>query len=51
MGELSYEEIVSMIVRVYNRIFNNGIGEHKDKLMECATQIYIAQMNKRTEGR
>ena len=48
MAEMSYGEIVNMIVRSFNNLFNNGIGDEKKTLMECATKIYIAQMNKRT---
>ena len=44
MGNKSFSEILSMVVNACNREFYSGIKELKKTVLECATQIYIAQM-------
>ena len=48
MAEKSFEEIVRMIFHAFNNTTNSGIYGEKEAVLECATQIYIAQMNTRT---
>ncbi len=48
MADMSFDEIVSMIFRTFNKHTNSGIYGEKKTVLECATQIYISQMNTRT---
>lgn len=41
---MSFDEIVSMIIKSFNRHYNNGTSGMQDKVMECATQIYVEQL-------
>ena len=41
MDNKSFEEILRMVASACNSIFYTGT---KDTILECATQIYIAQM-------
>lgn len=47
MAEMSYDEIMKMIIKACNNCFYSGVGvkDEKKTVIECATQIYIAQMN------
>ena len=45
MGEKSYNEIMQMIIGACNNNFYSGAKDEKKTVIECATQIYIAQMN------
>ena len=48
MAEKSYDEIMRMIINACNNNFYSGAKDEKKTVIECATQIYIAQMNTRT---
>ena len=48
MGEKSYNEIMQMIIGACDKNFYSGAKDEKKTVIECATQIYIAQMNTRT---
>ena len=50
MEKKSFAEILSMVVSACNREFYRGAKEMEDTAVECATQIYIAQMNTTEEG-
>ncbi len=41
---MSFDEIVAMIIKSFNKRYNTGTSDVKDKVLECATQIYIEQM-------
>ena len=45
MAEQSYDEIMRMIINACNNNFYSGAKDEKKTVIECATQIYIAQMN------
>lgn len=40
----SFNEIVTMILNACNHSFYSGTKDIKSTVVECATQIYIAQM-------
>lgn len=44
MQNKSFEEILEMISRACNSVFYTGTKDIKGTVLECATQIYIAQM-------
>lgn len=48
MAEKSYDEIMRMIINACNNHFYGVAKDEKKTVIECATQIYIAQMNART---
>ena len=48
MAEKSYDEIMGMIINACNNYFYSGAKDKEKTVIECATQIYIAQMNTRT---
>lgn len=48
MTEKSYDEIMGMIINAGSNYFYSGVKDEKKTVIECATQIYIAQMNTRT---
>lgn len=48
MAEKSYDEIMRMIINACNNHFYDVAKDEKKTVIECATQIYIAQMNART---
>lgn len=48
MVEKSYDEIMRMIINACNNHFYGVATDEKKTVIECATQIYIAQMNTRT---
>ena len=48
MAEKSYDEIMRMIINACNNHFYSGAKDEKKTIIECATQIYIPQMNTRT---
>ena len=48
MTEKSYDEIMRMIINACNNHFYSGAKDEKKTIIECTTQIYIAQMNTRT---
>ena len=41
---MSFDEIVAMIIKSFNKRYRTGTSDAKDKVLECATQIYIEQM-------
>lgn len=41
---MSFDEIVAMIIKSFNKRYSTGTSNMKDKVLECATQIYIEQM-------
>lgn len=43
---MSFDEIVAMIIRSFNKRYSTGTSEVKGKVLECATQIYIEQMKR-----
>lgn len=45
MAKKSYNEIMQMITNACNEHFYSGAKDVKEIVIECATQIYIAQMN------
>ena len=45
MVEKSYDEIMRIIINACNKRFYSGAQDEKKTVIECATQIYIAQMN------
>lgn len=48
MAEKSYDEIMRMIKNACCNHFYSGAKDEKKTIIECATQIYIAQMNNST---
>ena len=50
MAKKSFSEILSMVVSACNKEFYRGASDITDTALECATQIYIAQMNIEQEG-
>lgn len=46
MPDKSFTEILSMVASACNREFYSGTKEIKEVVLECATQIYIAQMQR-----
>lgn len=44
MAKKSYDEIMRMIISACNNYFYSGAKDEKRTVIECATQIYIAQM-------
>ena len=48
MAEKSYDEIMRMIINACNNHFYSGAKGEEKTVIECATLIYIAQMNTRT---
>ena len=48
MVEKSYNEIMRMIINACNNYFNSDAKDEKKTIIECATQIYIAQINTHT---
>ena len=52
MEHMSYKEILLMIENACNKCWYNGSGSDGRKtVIECATQIYIAQMKLRQEDK
>lgn len=48
---MTLSEIVGMIVSSMNEYFYSGASDIKEKVLECATQIYIEQIkNKEKES-
>lgn len=45
MAEKSYDEIIRMIINACNDYFYRCAEDDMKTVIECATQIYIAQMN------
>ena len=45
MTEKSYDEIIRMIINACNDYFYRCAEDDMKTVIECATQIYIAQMN------
>ena len=43
MENKSFKEILKMVVNACDYCFYSGIKDAKEKVIECATQIYIAQ--------
>ena len=41
---MSFDEIVAMIIKSFNKRYYTGTSNMKDEVLECATQIYIEQM-------
>ena len=46
----SFNEIMKMIVNACNHNFYSGAKDIKNTVVECATQIYIAQMRGADNG-
>lgn len=46
---MTYYEIVRMIAKACIEGIRTGYKGHEDAIIQCATQIYIAQMNKKEE--
>lgn len=46
---MTFDEIVRMITRACLKNIRTGYGNHEDAIIQCATQIYIAQMNEKKE--
>jgi hypothetical protein len=44
MENKSFDEIMRMIIRSCNNYYSSGTAGEKKTVIECATQIYIAQM-------
>lgn len=44
MENKSFKEIVQMITSACNAAFTNGTRDIRNTVLECATQIYIAQI-------
>ena len=44
MEHNSFKEILQMITSACNATFTYGIRDIRSNVLECATQIYIAQM-------
>ena len=45
MTKKSYDEIIRMIINACNDYFYRCAEDDMKTVIECATQIYIAQMN------
>ena len=46
---MTFDEIVKMVASACFRNIRRGCGDHEEAIIQCATQIYIAQMNKNEE--
>lgn len=46
---MTFDEIVKMVTKACTRNFYRGYGGREEAIIQCATQIYIAQMNKNEE--
>lgn len=46
---MTFDEIVKMVTKACLKNFYKGYGGHEEVIIQCATQIYIAQMNKNEE--
>lgn len=44
---MTYKEILLMIVDACTTAFYSGLLYREEKIIECATQIYIAQMKEK----
>ena len=44
MENKSFKEIIQMVASACNATFTNGTRDIRNTVLECATQIYIAQM-------
>ena len=49
MVKNTYNEILEMIVSACKRNFADDVKDKENTIIECATQIYIAQMNMHRE--
>ena len=49
MSDKSFEDILKMIKSACMNTFYRGIEGLNEEVLRCATQIYIAQMNTRTQ--
>lgn len=47
---MTYKEIMTMIHNACHNVFYNGDKGHEETVIQCATQIYIAQMNENKAG-
>ena len=47
---MTYKEIMTMIHNACCKVFYNGDKGHEETVIQCATQIYIAQMNENKAG-
>lgn len=50
MENKSFKEILQMITSACNATFTNGTRDIRNVVLECATQIYIAQMKDGGKG-
>lgn len=46
---MTYYEILRMVAKACIEGMRTGYKGHEDAVIQCATQIYIAQMNKNKE--
>ena len=46
---MTFDEIVKMVASACFGNIRKGCGDHEEAIIQCATQIYIAQMNKNEE--
>lgn len=46
---MTYYEIVRMVAKACIEGMRTGYKGHEDAVIQCATQIYIAKMNKNEE--
>ena len=47
---MTYKEIMTMIYNACHNVFYNGGKGNEETIIQCATQIYIAQMNGNKAG-
>lgn len=50
MENMTFREIVEMIVKACNASFYSGTKDIKETVLNCATQIYIAQQATKKGG-
>lgn len=46
---MTFDEIMIMIHNACCKVFINGAKGHEETVIQCATQIYVAQMNENKE--
>lgn len=46
---MTFQEIMIMVANACVKCFRNGTSGCQETVVQCATQIYISQMNKKEE--
>ena len=48
--KMKFDEIMIMLYNACYEVFDGDVKGHEETLIQCATQIYMAQMNKNKTG-